>query len=431
MRNLCRRRLGAPHLQALARHRIQPWIRLPVRIGVAAALRVALAGFAGVVTCAVAPAQQNGNPNVARSLDVQPLEPTEYHSMNYRRLLFATDRKVVLDAESQARDKIGGFIQYENIFTSALDPSMAYGWVDVEYPSERELGAQTYSPKVGDQNPLKYFSIVGYGTVGSREEARNLAIKSHLRVSDRALVYVHGINNSFRDAAERLTQLVIDLKITGIPLLFSWPGENAAVPVVGISGDSYRTTLAIARKSEPYASQAIDDVISFEAVPFDLLAHSMGTLVAFDMLKDRPVRGIIKALDRANPPQALPNVVFAAPDIGMKYFVAGREEVVRKIRSLTIYCSKDRALQASSVLNNEDRVGYCAAAKRQKDYMDGVEFVRVFGESKDAANHSYYINTPAVLGDIGHALSTPDSPSPPDDFTSAIRRPYREIFLKE
>jgi esterase/lipase superfamily enzyme len=395
-------------------------------------LRLALAGFVGVVSGASAPAQQSGNPNAARSLDVQPLEPTEYHSMNYRRLLFATDRKVVLDAESKARDKVGGFIRYENIFTSAFYPSMAYGWLDVEYPSERELGAQTYSPKVGDQNPLKYFSIVGYGTVGSRDEARSLAIKSQLRVGDRALVYVHGINNTFRDAAERLTQLVVDLKITGIPLLFSWPGENAAAPVIGISGDSYRATLAIARKSEPYASQAIDDIISFEAVRFDLLAHSMGTLVAFDVLKDRPARGIVGTFDAANPPLLpLPSVVFAAPDIGMKDFVAGREEVVRKIGRLTIYCSKDRALQASSILNSEDRVGYCAAAKRQKDYMDGVEFVRVFGESKDAANHSYYINTPAVVGDIGRVLSTPDSPSKPVEFTNAVRQPYREIFLKE
>lgn len=371
-------------------------------------------------------AQQRDNPNVPRALDVQSLEPTEFEGLSHRRLLFATNRKVVVDTETLARSKRGGSIRYENIFTTTLDPSLAYGWVEVVYPTNREMGMQNYSPRSGEQNPFSYFSIKSFGVVGSRAAAHNLAITNKYSTAERALVHVHGINNSFRDGAERLTQLVVDLNVAGIPLFFSWPGDGEIVPLIGVSPDSYRRTLAVAKKSEPYLSQAIDDLLPLDAGQFDLLAHSMGTLLVFDMLKQRPVKGV-GTFDPSKPPLlTLPNLVLAAPDIGLSEFASGREELVSKVRRLTIYCSQDRALFASRVVNGEERVGYCSDPKQRKDFMEGVEFVRVFGNFRDAASHSYYMNHPAIVSDIKRLLPAASVPS---DFVNLVRMPYREIFL--
>lgn len=359
-----------------------------------------------------------------RALDVQPLAPTEYHMLSHRRLLFATSRKIASDAESEARSKPGGSIRYDRVFRETLSPSIAYGWVEVGYPSDREFGAQNYNPDPEKPNPFSYFSIEAYGTVGSRQEARELAKKEGFALDARALVFVHGINNSFSDAAERLTQLVVDLNVKGTPVLFSWPSETG-VPVMQVSPASYRSVLANARTSEPYLAQAVDDLLALQRHRFDLLAHSMGTLVAFDVLASQRSGGSAPGKEEATAGSALPNVVLAAPDIGMRHFKDGRDEFVRKAQRLTIYCGRDRALYFSSIVNGDDRLGYCPDGKGKDDLVNGVEFVRVYGNYHDPFRHSYYINAPQIVKDIKRALSSERDPFAPD------RSPYREILLDD
>ena len=234
---------------------------------------------------------------------------------------------------------------------------------------------------------------------------------------------MHGINNSFRDGAEQLTQLIVDLNIAGTPLLFSWPSEVAFLH----GPDSYRKTLAIARKSEIYLSQAIDDVLPTQG-HFDLLAHSMGTLMAFEMLRQTPPNAIISATSPSaqSPSVMLPNVILAAPDIGKKDFVAGREELIRVCHRLTVYCGMDKALYMSGLVNGDDRIGYCDAKKPPKEYLEGVEFVWVYGIFNDIFNHSYYVNTPSIIADLKRALSlTKGALVDPD----SRQLPYREIFI--
>jgi esterase/lipase superfamily enzyme len=236
---------------------------------------------------------------------------------------------------------------------------------------------------------------------------------------------VHGINNSFSDAAERLTQLVVDLNVKGTPLLFSWPSETG-VPVVRVSPERYRNVLSNATTSEPYLAQAVEDVLSSQQDRFDLLAHSMGTLVAFDALRLQSPKNVGTLDPSAPPPSTLPNVVLAAPDIGMKHFAAGREEFIRKARRLTVYCGRDRALFFSKQVNGDERLGYCGDPKQQNDYIEGVEFVRVYGNYRDPFSHSYYINSPPILNDMKQAISMEQGASA---FPGSVRQPYREIFL--
>jgi esterase/lipase superfamily enzyme len=356
------------------------------------------------------------------ALDVQPLAPGEHHLLNHRRLLFATSRKIAADAESAARSRPGGSIHYERVFRATLSPSIAYGWVEVGYPSDREFGAQNYNPDPNNPNPFSYFSIEAYETVGSRQEARELAKKQGFDLGARALVYVHGIDNSFSDGAERLTQLVVDLNVKGTPVLFSWPSETG-VPVVRLSPESYRSALANARTSEPYLAQAVDDLLASQRQRFDLLAHSMGTLVVFDVLASQPSSGARSGNEAETAGSTLPNVVLAAPDIGMRHFKDARDEFVRKTQRLTIYCGRDGALYFSRIVNDDDRLGYCPDGKRKDDLPKDVEFVRVYGNYRDPFRHSYYINAPQVLTDIKRALSSERDRTDPD------RQLYREIFL--
>ena len=362
---------------------------------------------------------------VSRALDVQPLQPSEYQMLKHRKLLFATSRKISQNAQSAARSKAGGSYRYEDVFQETISPSIAYGWVEVGFPSDREFGAQNYNDDPANPNPFKYFSIEAYGVVGTRQSARELATAQGYDPTQRAFVFVHGINNSFSDAAERLTQLVVDLNVKGVPLLFSWPSETGA-PVIRVTPGAYIRVLSHARASEQYFAQAIDDVLGSHEYTFDLLAHSMGTLVAFDVLSSRPSKDV-RSLDPVAPAaHVLPNVVLAAPDIGMNYFTLRRDEFIRKSQRLTIYCGPDRALNFSKDVNGEERLGYCQEPKQQKDYIDGVEFVRLYGNFRDFWRHSYYLNSPQVLSDLKNALSM-GSEVPAS--LPASHPPYREILL--
>jgi esterase/lipase superfamily enzyme len=299
---------------------------------------------------------------------------------------------------------------------------MAYGWVEVGYPSDREFGAQSFRPGASHPNPFSYFSIENFGVAGSIDEVRKLAQNKRFGfdLSKHALVYVHGINNSFRDGVERLSQLVVDLGVTGTPLLFSWPADETPVSIFSGS-KAYKQTLVMARSSEKYFNYSLDDILSGGADRFDLLAHSMGTLIAFDVLKSRPMP--TRTHQGPSGESNLPNAVLAAPDIGMQDFMDGRIELLRRLGRLTVYCGPDLALDLSKITNGEARLGYCEKRKEQRDYVEGVQFVRVYGNFRDLLSHSYYGNIPEVVEDLKHTLmETGDNQTP---------TPYREIFLND
>jgi esterase/lipase superfamily enzyme len=359
-------------------------------------------------------------PSVSLSLDVQDLVPAEYKMIEHKKLLFASSRKIVNNSDEVARLKQGGSVNYEKVFLASLSPSIAYGWVEVGFPSDRKFGEQNYNPDPTKPNPFSYFSIESFGMVGTRQAAQRLVEDQGFDKNERALVFVHGISNTFSDSAERLTQMVVDLNVKGTPVLFSWPSETGA-PVVSVTPESYRRALRNARTSEPYLAQAVSDILSSPSEHFDIIAHSMGTLVTFDVMRLKPPKGF----KLPPPPPMLPNIVLAAPDIGMKHFAAGREDFVKKARRLTVYCGRDVALFFSKQVNGDERLGYCSDAMHRKDLIEGVEFVRVYGNFRDVFAHSYFINTPQVVRDIRSALSTNDA----TEITNAVRPPYREIFL--
>ncbi|MGY3487845.1 esterase/lipase superfamily enzyme [Bradyrhizobium sp. USDA 4011] len=375
----------------------------------------------GLVSCTAAAAETQ---LFDLALDVQPLEPTSYHALKHKRLLFATTRAIAQNAENAARSKEGGSYRYEDVFQETLSPLLAYGWVEVAFPSNREFGAQSYSDDPLKPNPFKYFAIEGHGFVSTRQDAQKLVLTQGYDPTQRALVFVHGINNSFRDAVEHLTQLAVDLKVSGAPVLFSWPSETGT-PIVRVSANSYKKVLENAKTSEPYLAQALQDILASQQNNFDVLAHSMGTLVAFDVLRSRPAKDVGNSDPKASSPTALPNVVLAAPDIGMKHFNTWRDEFIRKSQRRTIYCGPDNALSWSKDVNKDERLGYCKDPKPVNDDVEGLEFVRVYGNFRDVWKHSYYLNVPQVVSDIKEALSTGVD-------TGASRRsdrPYREIFL--
>jgi esterase/lipase superfamily enzyme len=105
--------------------------------------------------------------------------------------------------------------------------------------------------------------------------------------SDRnVLVYIHGFNTGFDDAARRAAQLGFDLQVRGITVLYSWPSRGNVA--------AYLADLSAIEASE---TQIADFLLAVSALAdrgkVHIVAHSMGN------------RGLLGALHRATTQAAL------------------------------------------------------------------------------------------------------------------------------
>lgn len=360
---------------------------------------------------------QSKNLSIQRALDAAMLPATQNARLRHRYILFATNRRIDRQVEERARGGRGPSIRYDQLFQNLPDVSLAYGWARISIPSQRSVGQQNYSSDSSEQNPLFTFSISDHYIASSPNELAAVVAKLPFGKNARPLLYVHGLDNSFNDAAERLTQVSVDVQLSGVPILFSWPSDNIrmypATPLVGLTPSTYLRTGTIATMSTPYLRQTITDLVEKVSVEFDVLAHSMGTLIATKTLAARSLSA------RRSETRSHPRLVLAAPDIAVGDFRGMRPDLVSKLRRVTVYCSDDLALSFSRRVNNSDsRVGSCKEKKEEKDLMEGIEFVRISGRTYDFPNHSYFINTPILLQDMRRILG--------DDSMGPFQR-YREL----
>jgi esterase/lipase superfamily enzyme len=177
-----------------------------------------------------------------------------------------------------------------------------------------------------------------------------------------ALIFVHGYDHSFREAAGRAAQLQQWLAAGGKDLtilLFSWPSAGA-----GVSKRTYADDRDRARISGPALGRAILKATDFirntpRAERCDgrihLLCHSMGNWA---------LRGAVQAMRTFvgnNIPPLFDEVILAAADedddtLHLSHKVA---PLLRGCRRLTVYYNhQDLALKASDcAMGNPDRLG--------------------------------------------------------------------------
>ena len=163
----------------------------------------------------------------------------------------------------------------------------------------------------------------------------------------KAMVFVHGFNNRFDDAAYRLAQIVQDSKSPVIPVLFSWPSRG----VVSLS--AYEYDRESANQSRQALEQLLDTVAFSPSIKeVTVVCHSMGCLLTMDALRSRSIRaGKIGAKVR--------NVLLVAPDVDFNVF----RELMRQVGSnrprFALFLSQDdHALKISkSIWGGATRLG--------------------------------------------------------------------------
>jgi esterase/lipase superfamily enzyme len=104
-----------------------------------------------------------------------------------------------------------------------------FGFCDVSIPRDHQMG-EVEAPSIWRfelrESPERHVMLL---RIGPQSQAGFIdSIRSRISSSRKkeALVFVHGFNVSFRDAARRTAQITYDLGFDGAPILYSWPSRG-------------------------------------------------------------------------------------------------------------------------------------------------------------------------------------------------------------
>ena len=209
------------------------------------------------------------------------------------------------------------------------------------------------------------------------------------------LVYIHGFNTSFDDAAKRAAQLGFDLKVPGITVLYSWPSRGSA--------SAYLGDLSAIEASEAQIAEFLVGVTALaDRGKVHIIAHSMGN------------RGLLRAMHRATTQAALRSgtrfgqIFLSAPDVNATLFRQLASVYPQVAERTTLYVAdQDKAIAALEWMTEGARVGAAPPVL----VLPGIDTVRVRGSSLFQLGHSYFAEEPDVLRDIRAALYFHESPA--------------------
>jgi len=208
------------------------------------------------------------------------------------------------------------------------------------------------------------------------------------------LVYIHGFNTSFDEAAKRAAQLGFDLKVPGITAFYSWPS------LANIT--AYMSDLSRIEASEQHlADFLVRTTTLVDRGKVHVIAHSMGN------------RGLLAAMHRATTQAALRTgarfgqIFLAAPDVDARSFAQLASVYPLAAEHTTLYVAdQDKALLALEWATSEARAGGAPPVL----VLPGIDTVRVRGWSLFRLGHSYVAEDASVLRDIRTVLHWHESP---------------------
>lgn len=230
-------------------------------------------------------------------------------------------------------------------FGGELVRGLTFGSGVVTLPIDHRLGKlespSWWTRHLGDaENPNRF--VVFHNqleTAGPAEFCSMLSESAVTAGRSDILVFTHGYNVTFEEAARRAAQLAFDLRFDGVVVLFSWPSQGK------FSGYIKDETMAEA-SSERYA----EFLRLLEGGPWGkvhLVAHSMGNRVLLSGLADNP--------RNATP---LGRIIFAAADVFHATFESKYPKMAECGDVVTSYVSRDdRPLFFSKKFHSGPRVG--------------------------------------------------------------------------
>jgi esterase/lipase superfamily enzyme len=284
------------------------------------------------------------------------------------------------------------------LFGGERASAVHYAALNIAIPPERQVGEIAWASQP-PADPRQHFAATRVERLDRRGFIAALGRGAAERGARQALVFVHGYNTRFDEAAFRFAQIVHDAPGAGgvTPVLFSWPswGSLGAYPYD-------RESAAISRDALAALIEELAADRRFSSVA--ILAHSMGAMVTMEALRT-------VALRRGALPAKLTDLMLAAPDIDLELAAQQAAAMGPRKPRITLFLSRDdQALNISRIVwGSRDRLG--AIDPRVEPHRSGlaragVEVIDLSDESTtDSLRHGKFAESPRAVQAIGAHLA--------------------------
>lgn len=309
-------------------------------------------------------------------------------------VFYATDRRPTGSKEPS------GF------FGSERSSNLHWGTCTVSIPRDHRMGKLEsrhwylleFSPDPSRDVVLMQVSSLDI----ARFRAKLQSVIARARSKD-MLLFIHGYNVSFEDAARRTAQLAYDLG-QEVPVFYSWPSKAEEA--------SYPADEATVEWTTAHLVQFLDQITKVtDAQKINVVAHSMGN------------RALVRALlqySQAKRTGRIRNLILTAPDIDSDTFQDLAREFHKAASHSTLYASSgDLAIKASAKYHQSPRAG---SAGEKLVIMDGLDTIDATPVKTDFLAHSYYGDSRTLISDMFYLIN---GNLPPDKRSGLEERTLR------
>lgn len=297
------------------------------------------------------------------------------------KILYGTDRKIIKNEDGQ--------VEYGNVPANPGTVEYNVGYTVVSIPPIHKEG-NIETPSIWKlqfrEDTLKHMV---QRSITKLTDADFNAMLSNAQNGEDAFIFVHGYNNSFKDAALRTAQLATDIHLPITPIMFSWSSNGKVASYVA---DEDKVQLAVPAFKDFIRRVAQNG--NFKKI--HLIAHSMGNRLisnALLQLKD----------DTTN--LKIDQIIMAAPDVYADLFKVNYAEcLAKRSQHITVYSAKnDWALLASKKVHKNLRLGEIGPPPpvyvfQHTDIIDAVN------EKTDFLGHDRFARSPRIIADMDSIL---------------------------
>jgi esterase/lipase superfamily enzyme len=259
------------------------------------------------------------------------------------------------------------------VYGGIRSESMSFARYDIAIPPVREVGTITWPSRPERADVTTDFLTTAQVLYPSQGDFRAGLSRSLRQTGGSAVIFVHGFNNTFSEGLYRLAQLTHDLQIEETPVHYSWP--SIAQPL-GYVAD--RDSALFARDG---LETLIREVRAAGARRIVLVAHSMGSFITMETLRQIAIRGDTSLL------RTIDGVVLMSPDIDVDVFRMQAKAIGDLPDPFIIFGSpRDSVLRLSSLITGqtEGRLGALDDVEKLAD-LD-VTYLDV-GAFRDGTRH--------------------------------------------
>ncbi|MCR4269098.1 alpha/beta hydrolase [Nitratireductor sp. ZSWI3] len=278
------------------------------------------------------------------------------------------------------------------VFAGGRSQQTAFAEVEISIPAVHETGKMELAPNPKVADPARYFAARRAILYPEEKQFEAALAKSIAARGGRALIFIHGYNTGFDAAVYRAAQIFHDAHYSGTPILFSWPSAGRTIDYVYDNNSATTARDAL--------EETLRLVARAGATRVDLVAHSMGSWVTMEALRQLAISG-----DRTLGGR-LADVILASPDIDLDVFKGQMRRYGVPERPFAVLVSQnDRALTLSGfIAGNRPRLGDYRDAQDLTDL--GITVVDVTKVSSgDWLNHTKFAENPVLVQLLGERLS--------------------------